>query len=76
LKSLLKILKKGLIVAGINSDFTGIGDGDGGDGGGGGDDGSFNIFLLCGLFTVFFFFFLIEKGRGEINNSWVRWNKR
>jgi hypothetical protein len=72
LKSLLKILKKGLIVAGINSDFTGIGDGDGG--GGGGDDSSFNIFLLCGLFTVFFF--LIEKGRGEINNSWVRWNKR
>jgi len=57
LKSLLKILKKGLIVAGINSDFTGIGDGDGGDGGGGGgDDSSFNIFLLCGLFTVFFFF--------------------
>jgi hypothetical protein len=54
LKSLLKILKKGLIVAGINSDFTGIGDGDGG--GGGGDDSSFNIFLLCGLFTVFFFF--------------------
>jgi len=54
LKSLLKILKKGLIVAGINSDFTGIGDG--GGGGSGGDDGSFNIFLLCGLFTVFFFF--------------------
>ena len=54
MKSLLKILKKGLIVAGINSDFTG--DGDGGGGGGGGGDGSFNIFLLCGLFTVFFFF--------------------
>jgi hypothetical protein len=62
LKSLLKILKKGLIVAGINSDFTGIGDGDGGDGGGGGDDGSFNIFLLCGLFTVFFFFFFDREG--------------
>jgi hypothetical protein len=62
LKSLLKILKKGLIVAGINSDFTGIGDGDGDGGGGGGDDGSFNIFLLCGLFTVFFFFFFDREG--------------
>jgi hypothetical protein len=36
----------------------------------------FNISSPCGLFNSYCFLLLsIEKGWGEINNSWVRWNK-